>query len=512
MIAAVESLLRHLGWSEHQAIIFAHKDTAHPHVHVVLNGVHPETGRKFDERNDWTRAESWGLAYEREHGGVRCKQRLLPRAERSPTPTRATWEQLREYQQAELGHEQRRQSGNWDYVERKDPDDRRNREWEMLREHQREEREAFFADGKQVYRQVSQDAYRRVRDEFRHEWKDFYSAGRDGLQKADLARLKADVLSRQKQALEVEWGKASKSKRGERDEAYRNILARQRNDRRELREAQEQGRTHAVLDIVTAAQSRRDRTPPAHTVERRPASPTRDRWEPLRDTEKAVERDRGYLARQPSHRRARQERLILRASQKSERETHYSEGRQELRNARKLAREAVRAEMRATVRAIRQANAAGLNRTELAAQRAVRLRQSRETAKLRANVAARGVMNQLQRDGKAMGLHHKAERNVLRKRGLDGHRSYRVMDQDRALISASEAVRQDRERDAARQKEWRQSRPEPYSTMASVEADAARFKEALRGATERVTKTAEFEDRVKLSWRRTRPGPGRGRD
>jgi hypothetical protein len=36
--------IRDLGLEEHQVLIFAHKDRSHPHLHFVVNRVHPERG------------------------------------------------------------------------------------------------------------------------------------------------------------------------------------------------------------------------------------------------------------------------------------------------------------------------------------------------------------------------------------------------------------------------------------------------------------------------------------
>ena len=44
MVQATEEFLRHMNWQDHQALLVAHQDKAHSHVHVMLNVVHPETG------------------------------------------------------------------------------------------------------------------------------------------------------------------------------------------------------------------------------------------------------------------------------------------------------------------------------------------------------------------------------------------------------------------------------------------------------------------------------------
>ena len=49
MEKAADSYLRFMGFDEHQAVYIAHKDTEHPHLHIILNRVHPETGKVLDD-------------------------------------------------------------------------------------------------------------------------------------------------------------------------------------------------------------------------------------------------------------------------------------------------------------------------------------------------------------------------------------------------------------------------------------------------------------------------------
>ena len=49
----VDEVLKDLGLEAHQALLIAHRHTEHTHVHVVINRVHPETGRAWC--NSWDR-------------------------------------------------------------------------------------------------------------------------------------------------------------------------------------------------------------------------------------------------------------------------------------------------------------------------------------------------------------------------------------------------------------------------------------------------------------------------
>ncbi len=57
MEQVADRVLQDLGLSEHEALIVAHKDTEHPHFHVLANRVHPETLRAWDRWQDRPRMQ-----------------------------------------------------------------------------------------------------------------------------------------------------------------------------------------------------------------------------------------------------------------------------------------------------------------------------------------------------------------------------------------------------------------------------------------------------------------------
>ena len=75
MIKAADESLKALGASDHQAAIIAHDDTPHPHVHVVINRVHPEHGKMLDLWNYKKNLSKWALGYEQERGHIWCTKR-----------------------------------------------------------------------------------------------------------------------------------------------------------------------------------------------------------------------------------------------------------------------------------------------------------------------------------------------------------------------------------------------------------------------------------------------------
>ena len=76
--AVVDGSLEALGLEGHEALIVAHDDARHPHVHVVANRVDPETGKAAKLGNSKLRLSRWAEGYEREQGrcsaGVRVKE------------------------------------------------------------------------------------------------------------------------------------------------------------------------------------------------------------------------------------------------------------------------------------------------------------------------------------------------------------------------------------------------------------------------------------------------------
>lgn len=91
MSGVADRLLDDLGLSGHQAIIVAHNDTEHRHLHMMINRVHPETGRAWRGAFDYRTIEQSLRQQETErglrhvpgpHSGLIRDERSLDRAER----------------------------------------------------------------------------------------------------------------------------------------------------------------------------------------------------------------------------------------------------------------------------------------------------------------------------------------------------------------------------------------------------------------------------------------------
>ena len=68
MQAVADRVFHDLGLREHQALMVAHRDRAHPHVHVMVNRVHPETGVAWERWQDRPKIERRLRVIERELG------------------------------------------------------------------------------------------------------------------------------------------------------------------------------------------------------------------------------------------------------------------------------------------------------------------------------------------------------------------------------------------------------------------------------------------------------------
>lgn len=242
MIAAAESFVKHMGWQDHQAVFVAHDDRAHAHVHLVINAVHPETGRKLDDGFEFRRAQAWALGYEQACGKILCPERLKEPASREPTPPRPVWRQLQESTAREVEAEVARMNepASAD-ASRADRLERERMEWAELKTAQRDARVAFFAEGRVLYKAIARAAYREVREEMRPEWAAYYAAVKAEQSPVGLAALRADLVERQAHLIEERRSAEARELREMRDAAYQTLLAAQKLERRELTEAQERG-------------------------------------------------------------------------------------------------------------------------------------------------------------------------------------------------------------------------------------------------------------------------------
>jgi hypothetical protein len=68
MRRVADEVLRDLGLDKHQAVLISHRDTAHQHVHVAVNTVHPVKHRAWRKYRDWPRGRESLRRLEKELG------------------------------------------------------------------------------------------------------------------------------------------------------------------------------------------------------------------------------------------------------------------------------------------------------------------------------------------------------------------------------------------------------------------------------------------------------------
>src|SRR5712672_2215157 len=82
MIEAARASIEAQGLEGHQAMIVCHDDEPQAHVHIIVNRVHPATGKAATLSNSKLKLSQWAEAYERKRGKVYCPQRVRNNARR----------------------------------------------------------------------------------------------------------------------------------------------------------------------------------------------------------------------------------------------------------------------------------------------------------------------------------------------------------------------------------------------------------------------------------------------
>ena len=82
MTRAATGSLKALGLEDRQAVIVAHGDREHPHVHVIVNRVSPDNGKAAGLSKSKLKLSKWAEGYEREQGRIRCHRRVRNNARR----------------------------------------------------------------------------------------------------------------------------------------------------------------------------------------------------------------------------------------------------------------------------------------------------------------------------------------------------------------------------------------------------------------------------------------------
>jgi hypothetical protein len=77
MIEAARQALKVLNAEDHEALLVAHMEKNHKHLHIALNRVHPTKGTVFKDGKDFERLQEWAYQYEKARGKVFCLERAI---------------------------------------------------------------------------------------------------------------------------------------------------------------------------------------------------------------------------------------------------------------------------------------------------------------------------------------------------------------------------------------------------------------------------------------------------
>ena len=193
MMRAANGALRALGADDRQAMIIAHSDEEHPHVHLLVNRVSPHDGRHLSSSKEKLKLSEWALGYEKERGCILCEERAInAEARERGEYTRAEKDQPRHIFETEakaraaandntsradhLREEERRKDADLSKRSRA-MHARHQDQWDRLHDQHKERaqdiaKEAEIDKGK---------AKAEVRDEYRPIWRETYRQQRDDI-------------------------------------------------------------------------------------------------------------------------------------------------------------------------------------------------------------------------------------------------------------------------------------------------------------------------------------------
>jgi len=76
MLGSAFETLELLGLKDHEAVVVAHQETEHPHIHVICNLVNPNDGKTAVPSYDRLTLSKWAEEKEKAEGKIYCEQRV----------------------------------------------------------------------------------------------------------------------------------------------------------------------------------------------------------------------------------------------------------------------------------------------------------------------------------------------------------------------------------------------------------------------------------------------------
>jgi hypothetical protein len=220
MLETAQDFMNKIGLTEHQAVILAHNDTAHQHVHLVINRINPGTGLVHDESFSKNRAMRWREGYEREHGIIRDTDRAAEKYQHKHHDFALDAREIQN-RYAELEAIATRSIGQ--------------QEKDQLAQQHQQEREAFLESRHAQFREAREQAYRETHAEFRPRWVEHYARNDHSpeyLQERRALRAEQREETRQRQ------DEACADLYDQRAEEFTAIKLRQKEERGELKQLQ----------------------------------------------------------------------------------------------------------------------------------------------------------------------------------------------------------------------------------------------------------------------------------
>lgn len=175
MMKAAHDSLERLGMDGNQVLIVQHTDTAHPHIHLIVNRVSHENGRVASTSNDRVKLSKWAQEHDTAHNRDHCPARRENNFKRSHGHyTRYTKDDYRLFNRTRAVIAQKQHSAA------------RAR----LKEDQQPQLDAAFAHMKQA----KGVRIAEIKERFRPQWASLYRQQKE--QKKDFARLTRSLMGR----------------------------------------------------------------------------------------------------------------------------------------------------------------------------------------------------------------------------------------------------------------------------------------------------------------------------
>lgn len=198
---AALSSLRALKLDEHQVLMAAHNDKDHAHVHLIVNTIHPKTGRTAPLKYSRLELSKWAEEYEREHG-IRTQNRIDNNAERAQRKSdREQRKQPRKRHELPVNLRVnkgiRDRTTRPDHILRQDVIDRMKRLRAEIRHRHHVERDVASSaqraerqDLERNSREAATIALAYVQDKFRGPWRELFKAQRDEVRQVEAMQCK----------------------------------------------------------------------------------------------------------------------------------------------------------------------------------------------------------------------------------------------------------------------------------------------------------------------------------